>query len=86
MKLQLRADVATTATEHGTVLLDERTGRYWQLNPTGTRVLHDLLAGRDPEQIAADFATTYDLTLDKARRDVTTITDQLQAATLTVRT
>ena len=35
----LSPHVTMTETEHGTVLLDERTGRYWALNATGTTVI-----------------------------------------------
>ncbi|MFF2963230.1 PqqD family peptide modification chaperone [Streptomyces sp. NPDC057963] len=34
------------------VLLDERDGRYWQLNSTGATVLQALLDGAGPQQIA----------------------------------
>jgi hypothetical protein len=34
MTMQLRADLFTAYTNDGMVLLDERAGRYWQLNPT----------------------------------------------------
>jgi hypothetical protein len=82
MNLRLRPDVTTTDTEHGTVLLDERNGRYWQLNPTGTRILHALLADQPPERVAAALAARHGLPPERARADVTAITDRLRAANL----
>ncbi|USA02001.1 hypothetical protein NCG97_17145 [Streptomyces lydicamycinicus] len=37
----------STDTDDGTVLLNERTGRYWQLNATGGQVLRQLLDGHE---------------------------------------
>lgn len=75
MPLRLRADIATTDTDDGLVLLDERTGRYWQLNPTGAYVLHALLEGHPRDRIAGELATRYHI-------DVTALADQLSAAKL----
>ncbi|HEV7451226.1 MAG TPA: hypothetical protein VGO16_07530 [Pseudonocardiaceae bacterium] len=41
MTLQLRADVSTADTDDGLVLLDERAGRYWQLNYQQAADAHD---------------------------------------------
>lgn len=82
MPLRLRPDIATTDTDDGLVLLDERTGRYWQLNPTGAHVLHALLEGHHPDQIAVDLATRYRIDSLKAQRDVTALTDRLHTAKL----
>src|SRR3954466_11076665 len=67
MNLRLRPDVTTTDTEHGTVLLDERSGRYWELNPTGTRILHALLADQPPERVAAHLPARHGLVLAAGR-------------------
>lgn len=82
MPLQLRPDIATTDTDDGLVLLDERTGRYWQLNPTGAHVLHALIEGHPPERIAADLATRYHIDVQQAAHDITAVTDHLHAAKL----
>ncbi|MGH3694703.1 MAG: lasso peptide biosynthesis PqqD family chaperone [Pseudonocardiaceae bacterium] len=78
----MRSDIATTDTDDGLVLLDERTGRYWQLNPTGAHVLAALLEGRHPDDIAAGLATRYRIDVQQARSDVTALTDHLRAANL----
>jgi hypothetical protein len=82
MPLRLRPDIATTDTDDGLVLLDERTGRYWQLNPTGAHVLHALIQGQHPDRIAADLATHYRIEVHQAQHDVTALTDHLHTAKL----
>ncbi len=82
MPLRLRPDIATTDTDDGLVLLDERSGRYWQLNSTGAHVLAALLEGRDPDDIARGLAARYRIDVEQAQHDVTAITDHLRAANL----
>lgn len=84
MPLHLRADIATTDTDDGLVLLDERTGRYWQLNPTGAQVLHALLAGHHPGRITQDLVRRYHIDIEQAHHDITAVLDQLHAAKLVV--
>ena len=43
MPLRLRPDVSAASTATGIVLLDERSGRYWQLNRSGSAALRTLL-------------------------------------------
>jgi hypothetical protein len=80
--LHLRSDIATTDTDDGLVLLDERTGRYWQLNLTGAHVLHALLDGHHPDHIARDLAIRYRIDPQQAQHDVAALTDHLHAANL----
>ncbi|MEV0087849.1 lasso peptide biosynthesis PqqD family chaperone [Saccharopolyspora sp. NPDC050642] len=84
MPLRLHPDVATTDTDDGTVLLHQRTGRYWQLNTTGSTMLRHLLDGHTPEAIAADLTDRYDIDQRQAERDVTAVLDQLRTAQLVV--
>ncbi len=82
MPLRLRPDIATTDTDDGLVLLDERTGRYWQLNPTGAHVLHALLQGQHRADIARDLVTRYRIDAEQAAHDITALADQLSTAKL----
>lgn len=82
MPLRLRPDIATTDTDEGLVLLDERSGAYWQLNPTGALVLRALLGGEPPGRIAQDLATRYRIDTHRAHHDVTTLIEGLYAARL----
>ncbi|UJW28881.1 lasso peptide biosynthesis PqqD family chaperone [Saccharothrix sp. AJ9571] len=84
MTPRLRTEVATTGTEHGTVLLDERSGRYFQLNTTATQVLRALLDGHSTDQIADSLATSHHLDPCQAQRDVTGLVDRLRTANLVI--
>ncbi|WP_230423584.1 lasso peptide biosynthesis PqqD family chaperone [Streptomyces radicis] len=82
--LKLRADVTAADTEGATVLLDGRSGRYYQLNATGALVLRDLLAGAAPGEIAGRLAATRPVTTERARADVAALLDHLTRAGLVV--
>jgi hypothetical protein len=82
MTLQLRADVSTAATDDGVVLLDERAGRYWQLNPTGALVLQLLLDGAAPQQVAQTLADRQPVSTEQAAADVAVLLERLRAAGL----
>lgn len=79
---RLCADVSACPTDDGMVLLDERTGRYWQLNTTGAAVLQALLDGATPEQITDRLAAARPVTHPRAAADVTALLDQLTRAKL----
>lgn len=82
MSLNLHQDVSMAETDDGAVLLHQRTGRYWQLNPTGVLVLKALLDGRTDEQAAEELAARHRLDSDAARRDVSKLMAQLRDAKL----
>ncbi|CAL9657834.1 hypothetical protein SUDANB105_06876 [Streptomyces sp. enrichment culture] len=52
------------------VLLDERAGRYWQLNGTGALVVKALLDGATPEHVAERLAASRPVTPERATADV----------------
>ncbi|MEU5052607.1 lasso peptide biosynthesis PqqD family chaperone [Streptomyces sp. NPDC021096] len=82
MTLRLHPDVASTDTDDGMVLLHQRTGRYWQLNPTGSHVLRSLLEGLSTDQIATALADRHRIDPQLARRDVLRVVEQLGSARL----
>ncbi|MFD9903085.1 lasso peptide biosynthesis PqqD family chaperone [Streptomyces sp. NPDC059063] len=84
MPLTLHPDVSLAETDDGAVLLHERTGRYWQLNPTGVLVLKTLLDGRTHDQAAEELTTRHRAAPDAARRDVHRLVGELRAAQLLV--
>jgi hypothetical protein len=65
------------------VLLDERTGRYWQLNSTGAEILRAVLDGTARGEVAARLAATRDVTAERAAADIAELLDRLAAAGLT---
>jgi hypothetical protein len=85
MTVQLRADVSTADTDDGLVLLDERAGRYWQLNPTGALVLRLLLNGATPHQIAHTLTDRHPVSTEQATADVTALLQRLHTAGLITR-
>ncbi|ANZ39309.1 hypothetical protein BBK82_27890 [Lentzea guizhouensis] len=80
--MRLRADISVADTDYGQVLLDERTGRYWQLNPTGVVVVRALLDGADENAAVAALTSSYEVSEDQARQDVTALVAGLRAAGL----
>lgn len=54
MSVRLRAHVSATDTTDALILLDGRSGRYWQLNTTAATIVRALLAGTAPAQIAQE--------------------------------
>lgn len=80
--MRLRDDVIATSTEYGLVLLDERAGEYWNLNPSGALVIGALLEGADGDGAAQLLAERHDVDLASARADVDDVLAQLRAAGL----
>ncbi|MCK2216251.1 lasso peptide biosynthesis PqqD family chaperone [Actinomadura sp. ATCC 31491] len=84
MNLRLRADVSTAETDYGVVLLDQRSGDFWQLNPSAALAVRHLLGGGGPERAAAALNAEFEVTPEEALRDVRELLEQLQAAGLVV--
>ena len=82
MTLTLRPGVSTADTDYGTTLLDEDSGEYFTLNPTGSLVLRTLLTGGTAEQAARALADQYAVAADTADRDVADLVAGLRAAGL----
>lgn len=80
--MRLRADVSVADTDYGQVLLDERSGHYWQLNPTGVIVVRALLDGADEDAAVAALTSTYEVEEAQARQDVTVLVAGLRTAGL----
>jgi hypothetical protein len=70
MTLTLRAGVSAADTDYGTTLLDEASGEYFTLNPTGSLVLRTLLDGGTPAQAAQALAAEYSVDAATADQDV----------------
>jgi hypothetical protein len=82
MTLKLRDGVSTAETDYGTTLLDEDSGEYWNLNPTGVIVLRTLLEGGTPVQAVQQLAAEYAVDMETATRDVEELIGGLQSAGL----
>lgn len=82
MGLRFRTDVSTADTEYGTVLLDERSGDYWELNPPGAVVVRTLLTGGSAEDAASALAVEFDVSRPQAVQDVAALVAGLRSAGL----
>ncbi|MGP4110081.1 lasso peptide biosynthesis PqqD family chaperone [Streptomyces sp. 4N509B] len=67
----------------GMVLLDERAGRYWQLNATAAHILRRLLAGADRDGLADELAAGHEgVTREAVAADIDALVEQLTNARL----
>ena len=82
MTLRLRDGVSAADTDYGIALLDEASGQYWNLNPTGALVLRTLLDGGTPAAAVQALTTEYAVDTDTASRDVDDLVGGLRSAGL----
>jgi len=82
MTLKLREGVSTADTDYGIALLDEDSGEYWNLNPTGALVLRTLLEGGTSTEAVQALVERYDVDTDSASRDVQDLLGELCSAGL----
>jgi Coenzyme PQQ synthesis protein D (PqqD) len=82
MTLKLRDGVSTAGTDYGIALLDEDSGEYWNLNPTGALVLRTLLEGGTSTDAAQALVDSYDVDADTAGQDVQDLLGGLRSAGL----
>ena len=82
MTLKLRNGVSTADTDYGIALLDEDSGEYWNLNPTGALVLRTLLEGGTSTDAVQALVERYDVDADSASRDVQDLLGGLRSAGL----
>jgi hypothetical protein len=82
MALRFGANVSAAETEYGTVLLDERGGQYYELNPTATLVVKTLMAGGDEAEAVAAVTDEFDVDATRARQDVAALVQQLRSSGL----
>lgn len=84
MPLRLRPDVSVTTTTVGIVLLDERSGRYWQLNRSGSVTLRTLLEGGTLSQAVQQLSGSYGIIPERAAADIGVLLDVLRHARLVI--
>ncbi|MGK3939198.1 lasso peptide biosynthesis PqqD family chaperone [Streptomyces sp. RP5T] len=84
MTYTLEPEVIATDVDDGVVLLDQRTGRYFQLNRSGATTLRLLLDGNSPDRAAESLAAGRSEDLGRARTDVRALLASLLKAKLVV--
>ncbi|AOS62357.1 lasso peptide biosynthesis PqqD family chaperone [Actinoalloteichus hymeniacidonis] len=85
MTFTLAPDVSLTDVGDSMVLLDEKGGRYWQLNATGAMVLRRLLAGAQVAEIVETLSERHPAAADRVASDVEAIIEALRAAKVVTR-
>jgi len=73
MTVRLKTDISICPTDHSAVVLNERTGQYWQLNETGANILGALLNGAAAEATADRIASVRPVTRERALAAVATL-------------
>ncbi|MET9643523.1 lasso peptide biosynthesis PqqD family chaperone [Streptomyces syringium] len=84
MAVRFAKDVSTAKTDYGTVLLDQRSGQYWELNPTGTLVVQTLMDGGGETDAVDAVVAEFAVDRPRAAQDVSTLIGQLRQAGLVV--
>lgn len=82
MTFALRDGVHVADTDNGLALLDEHSGEYWNLNPSGALVLRTLLKSGNPERAARELSEEYDVDIPTAGEDVRALVRDLCTAGL----
>lgn len=84
MSYDLRSGVSAAETDTGLTLLDEDSGEYFSLNPTGAVVLQALLAGGTTDHAIERLMATYDVDRETAAADARELIGALEQAGLVV--
>ena len=84
MNLGLRADVSTVDTDDGLVLLDERSGKYYQLNSSGAVVLRALVESGSTEDAVRELCERFPSQTNRIAADVAAVIEHLRAVGLIV--
>ncbi|MEU2793349.1 lasso peptide biosynthesis PqqD family chaperone [Streptomyces sp. NPDC007100] len=82
MPVELRAEVSIATSDLGSVLLDERSGKYWQLNRSGALILDVLLQGGTLTDAAQAVVERYRVDRERADADAKALLEQLKAGGL----
>jgi len=82
MTITLVKHVSATETNSGMVLLDERTGYYWQLNGTAATVLRLLLGGSAVGDVISVLREQHPIGSERAADDVRDLLSSLRDAKL----
>jgi hypothetical protein len=82
MTLKLRDGVSIADTDYGVALLDEDSGQYWNLNPTGALALRTLLGGGSTAQVVQELTEQYAVDVETASKDVEELLGELYGAGL----
>lgn len=77
--LRVKRDIVSRSVQGDEVVLDLESGTYFSLNPTGTFVWERLKKGAALADISRDLSGEFDVTPDKAARDILKLAESLAA-------
>lgn len=80
MSLEFVDHVSLTETEYGVILLDQKQGRYWRLNPTAALVMNTLRDGGDRQAAVTRVVETFDVDPRRAEDDIVDLLAGMRAA------
>ncbi|MFD8826505.1 lasso peptide biosynthesis PqqD family chaperone [Streptomyces sp. NPDC059605] len=80
MKLRNQKHLVVTDTDYGAVLLDSKSGQYWQLNPTGAVIVRTLLDGGGPDEAIRRITAHFEVETERAATDVHALIDAMRSA------
>lgn len=84
MILRLNDNVSVACTEYGSILLDQASGKYWQLSKTASVVLDAVIQGHNVEQVSDVLIRRFGVDRDVARKDALALLDTLCSTGLMV--
>ncbi|MEU9031355.1 lasso peptide biosynthesis PqqD family chaperone [Streptomyces sp. NPDC048383] len=80
MKLRNREHLSVADTEYGGVLLDGRSGEYWQLNPSAAVIARTLLDGGGSTEAVLRLTEAFEVDEERAAADVHALLAAMRAA------
>lgn len=84
MGLRLGDNVSLARTEYGSILLDQVSGKYWQLGRTASVVLDAVIQGHSAEHAGDVLTRRFDVDPAVARKDALALLDALRSTGLMV--
>ncbi|HLU96318.1 MAG TPA: lasso peptide biosynthesis PqqD family chaperone [Thermobifida alba] len=84
-EFRLRPDVSAAETDYGMVLLDGRSGEYWELNDTAAQIVQRLLDGQAPADVVRFLVGEYEVEQAAAERDVAALVTGLLESGMVLR-
>jgi len=82
MTVRMKTDIHFRPIEHSAVILNERTGQYWQLNETAAYILQAVLTDTTKAEIADQIITARPVNRERALADIHSLLDELTRADL----
>ncbi|TDD63002.1 lasso peptide biosynthesis PqqD family chaperone [Kribbella antibiotica] len=83
--MKLRTAVRLVETDYGWVLLDESSGGFFSLNPSGVLAVRTMLDGGGVDEAVTSITDRYAVDAGTARADVEELLGELDAAKLVTR-